>query len=274
VEVVLDIIKEEIIVNLIKISKVLFCCFAAVSVSVAVAKPAKSFSSAQKIQIEKIVHNYLVQHPEVLIEASNALRNKEMMKEQKKGVEGTKANATDLLRSPNSPVAGNPKGKVTLVEFFDYYCPHCRDMAKMVVALMKKDPDLRVVFKEFPIYGPPSILAVRATLAANQQGKYLAFHNNFFTLKNPLTEKYAVDLAKKEGLNVAKFKEDMNGKLAQSEIKTNYKLAKALGLVGTPAFIVTRTDLTATSHAPIIFIPGTTSEDMLLQGIEKVKDSQ
>lgn len=230
-----------------------------------------SFTPAQQAQIEQIVHTYLVAHPEVLVEASNALQQNQMKKMQEEGVQGAKDNLNDLLNNPTSPVAGNPNGPITLIAFLDYQCVHCRDMAPILEKLVDANSNLRVVFKEFPIFGPDSVFAAKAAIAAAKQGKYFEFHNALMTSKNPLTNAQVLIIAKNVGLNINQLKKDMKNKAMEDELQNNYALAKKLNLIGTPAFIVTKTDVTSGTDATVKFFPGATTQDNLQNMIDEIK---
>jgi protein-disulfide isomerase len=137
-------------------------------------------SPAERAKIEEVVHQYLIQKPEVLVEALQVLQAKQSQQAERTVKETQKiaaAYADPLFHQENDPIGGNPNGKVTIVEFFDYQCPHCVDMAPIIDSIVKANPDVRVVYKEFPVRGPLSKLAASAALAANQQGKYTAFIN-------------------------------------------------------------------------------------------------
>ncbi len=151
------------------------------------------------------------------------------------------APVTELLNKPNDPVAGNPHGAVTVVEFFDYQCSHCISMAPVVAAIIQANPDVRFVFKELPIRGPMSELASRAALAANKQGKYYPFSHALLSSNQPITEAFIFETAKKVGLNVSKLKKDMNSPAVANELKSNFNLAAQLQVSGTPAFFIAKT---------------------------------
>ena len=132
--------------------------------------PQKGFSSEQEEAIARIVRKTLVSRPEIIQEAIVALQQKEKAQEEKRKISALSDNAETLFRSRFDPVAGNPKGDVTVVEFFDYNCPYCRKGFKTLEKVMKQDKNLRVVFKEFPIFGNASLTAARAALASKKQG--------------------------------------------------------------------------------------------------------
>lgn len=232
------------------------------------AQDAAPMTDAQKQAIEKVVHDYLVNNPEVLIEASQALRQKEQVAAQQQAQEAIAANAPQLF-SDSFTVVGNPKGKVTVVEFFDYQCIHCKKMAPVLGSLIKKDPGLRVVYKEFPIFGESSDMASRAALAAAMQGKYLAMHEALFNVKDKLNEELIDNAAKSAGVDVSRMKKDMNSPAVTKALEANRALAEKLRLMGTPAFIVATTpDGKFKEGTQPVFVPGAAEESSLKKMID------
>lgn len=202
------------------------------------AQDKRSFSPQQQQEIERIVRDYLKTHPEVIIEAAKALEAKEQEAQQQRAKAAIDANREKLVSDSDSPVMGNPKGDVTVVEFFDYQCPYCKKMNAPLNDAMAKDGKLRVVFKEWPVLGPESVIAARASLAAQKQGKYREFHNALMESKGRLSEATVMSIADKVGLDTKKLKKDMDAPDVQEELKQNQALASALQLEGTPAFII------------------------------------
>jgi protein-disulfide isomerase len=172
-----------------------------------------------------------------------------------------------LFHKANDPVGGNPKGSVTLVEFFDYQCSHCANMVTAINDVIKKNPNLRVVFKELPIRGPMSEYAARAALAANKQGQYMAFNHALFDNSGDLTESSITDIAKKLGLNMTQFNADMNSKAITDQIQGNLKFAEFLGIPGTPALFIGKSDASDISN--IQYIPGEINETALQNAINQ-----
>jgi protein-disulfide isomerase len=125
---------------------------------------------------EQRVHDYLLKNPQVVVEALQGFEERTRAAEEGEGQKALKAHADEVFRDPATPVGGNPEGDVTMVEFFDYNCPYCRKVESVVLETEKADPKLRIVFKEFPILGASSVFAAKAALAANRQGRYVAFH--------------------------------------------------------------------------------------------------
>ena len=235
----------------------------------AIAKSNENVSPQEKAKIEKVVHDYLISKPEVLMEAMQVLQQRQFeqaeqtVKETKQVVSRF---ANPLFHQPNDPVVGDPQGPVTVVEFFDYQCSHCIEMAPIISDLIQANPKVRFIFKEFPIRGPMSELAARAALAANKQGKYFAFSHALLTANKTLSQDVIDDVAEKSGVNVAQMKKDMNDPSITQQLKDNMKLAQDLKLFGTPAFFVGKTE-----GKSIDYIPGELSQAQLQQLIDKAE---
>ncbi|MHB1948078.1 MAG: DsbA family protein [Gammaproteobacteria bacterium] len=245
----------------------------------ALAQP-QPMSPEQTKQIEQVVHSYLVKNPQVIVESLQTLQQQQM-DQAKKAVQKTQENAPKfadaLFHQANDPVAGNVNGKVTVVDFFDYQCPHCTHMTPILEAVIAANPNLRVVFKEFPIRGALSEFASKAALAANAQGKYFEFHKALMKQaidKSPLTEDAILQVAKSVGLDMTKLKADMNSDAVSKQIKDTYKLAQSLQLMGTPAFFIAKSDVTSNAKpTAIVFIPGQVDQAKLKDTIDKVSNS-
>lgn len=219
-----------------------------------------SISAEQKKEFEKVVHDYLVQNPEVLVEASQVLQQKQQAELQNQAKEAIAKNANDLFLG-NISIAGNPDGSVTLIEFFDYQCIHCKEMRGVVEQLVKNNKNLRVIYKEFPIFGKTSEMASRASIAAAMQGKYVQLHTLLLKAEKRLDEKAIMQAAKTAGLNMKKLKTDMNSQKVTSILTANRSLAEKIHLMGTPAFIVASTpNGQFKENSKPAFIPGAASE--------------
>lgn len=228
-------------------------------------------SAEQKAKIEKIVHEYVVSHPEVLVEAARSLekKQKEQIAEQAKStISQSKAS---LFDGP-SPVTGNEKGNVTLVEFFDYQCIHCKKMSVVIDQLLKKDKNLRVVFKELPIFGPSSELTAKAALASQKQGKYVAFHNALMAEKQSMNKARMLKVAASVGLDTKKLEEDMKSADVQKELDANVKLAQELRLGGTPAFVIAGYPFKENTKS--FFVPGSTTSEAFVDLIAQARGTQ
>jgi protein-disulfide isomerase len=195
-------------------------------------------SSAPANEFDKRIEAYLLNHPEVIIEAVNRYQSRQAAQQESEAQTILKSRAEEVFRDQNSPVAGNPTGSATLVEFFDYNCPYCRRMAPIMEKLIKSDPQLRVVYKEFPILGPNSVFAAKAALAAHEQGKYVAFHDELFRLHGVAEPASVMQVAAKVGLDTDRLKADMKKPEIQTAIEKNLALAEALRINGTPGFVI------------------------------------
>ena len=240
-----------------------------VSSAVMAADVVTPMTDTQKKDIEKLVHDYLIGNPEVLLEASQALQQKQQKNMQQQAQSAILENAGQLFQGQLATV-GNPKGNVTVVEFFDYQCIHCKKMSPIMDGLVKKDSDLRIIYKEFPIFGKSSDMASRAALAAGMQGKYKVMHDALLNIEKRLDDKIVMNTAKTVGLDMQKLKKDMSSKDVTEMLDANRQLAEKLHLMGTPAFIVASTPegqfKTGTEPS---FIPGAASEESLQELIKK-----
>lgn len=209
------------------------------------------FTPDQVKNIEGIIKSYLVNNPEILVEASQALEAKQQANIEKQSLAGISQNKQAIFNDANSPVVGNANGTVTLVEFFDYQCGHCKAMSPIMDSLVKQDSTIKLVYKELPIFGGASRYASMAALASMKQGKYSVFHNALLQAEGPLSEESIMKIAGRVGLDVKKLKADMNAKEIDQQLRDNFRLAQSIKLVGTPTFIAGNKDLTKFE-----FIPG------------------
>jgi protein-disulfide isomerase len=215
---------------------------------------ASEFTADQKKEIEAIIGDYLKTHPDVLIDAIQAADDKLKADAKDKAVQALAAHRREVFDDPQSPSAGNPKGDVTLVEFFDYRCPYCKQVEPSLEKLVGDDHQLRFVFKEFPVLGPDSEIAARVALAAEKQGKYDAFHRAMMTTSGHIDEAVIYKVAASVGLDVERLKQDIKSPDIEQELKATLDLGKTLDLDGTPSFIVGDT-----------IVPGAISADDLKQ---------
>jgi protein-disulfide isomerase len=223
-----------------------------------------------KADVQQIVHNYLLDNPEILKQMIQKLQNQDAKRQEQAAMSAIQQNSDHIFSSPDSLVVGNLHGKVTLIEFFDYQCVHCAHMFPVIQQLIKQNKDLRVVLKEFPIFGPASQYAAAAVLAAKKQDKAEQLHKALFKsglIEGKLTSAAVNKLAKEVGLNLTTLKHDMAADNVKSEINSNYGLAKALNIAGTPAFIVAPTP--GTGEGKTTFIPGATDVATLQKAIDK-----
>jgi len=202
--------------------------------------PATAQEAAQepaRPAIEQIVRDYILQHPEVILESVRLFKEREQTAQNVHSKEALSASLTDLQQDPSSPVTGKAGG-VTIVEFFDYHCGYCKRAEGTIEKLLADHPDIRFVFKEFPILGPESTLAAKAGLAAQKQGGYVKFHQALMTLTGPITMDAIAELAHKQGLDVSKLKTDMESPEVQAILARNHDLAHKVGVRATPSFVI------------------------------------
>ena len=187
--------------------------------------------ASDKAAIEKIVRDYILSHPEIIPEAMTRLQSREVTKlldSNRKEIETPFAGA----------VAGNPKGDVSVVVFFDYACPYCRQGHADITRLVAADPGLRVVYRDFPVLSPASEEAAIASLSAAQQGRYTRFHNAMFETPGKVGHERTIAMVRSAGLDELRTAKDLNAPALKAEIKKNLELGRALGLTGTPSYIV------------------------------------
>ena len=197
--------------------------------------------SAERAAIEQVIRDYLAAHPEVVAEALSALRAREEEARAARQRTAVRGHARALADPGPLPVLGNPDGDVTVVEFFDYRCSYCRSVAEPLREVVAEDGNVRLVMKEFPILGEESVFAARAALAAAEQGAYAAFHEALMTELETVTPEAVLALAERLDLDRAKLEADMRAETVRETIQGSYRLAQALGIGGTPAFVVGET---------------------------------
>lgn len=211
---------------------------AAPATTAAVKTEPVAFNDDQKKQIETIVKEYLLANPEIFLDVQSALEEKMEKQQAAKLKSLISENAKAIYHHPDSAVAGNPDGDITVVEFFDYNCGYCKRGLHDIVKLVETDPKARVVFKELPILSKGSEEASRIALAAKRQGKYWEMHKAMLGAKGHMNEASALRLAEKLGLDMDKLKADMASPEVEKEVKESEDLAKKLGVNGTPHFLV------------------------------------
>jgi protein-disulfide isomerase len=196
------------------------------------------FDDAQKEELHGIIRDYLISNPDVIREAMEALQAQEEAAQAALVQDTVRQNADALFRSEYDFVLGNPEGSLTMVEFFDYNCGYCKRSLDDVVALVETDPEIKFVFKEFPILGEGSVFAARAAIAARKQGKYWEFHQAMMRERGTNDEEQVMRLAADVGLDVERLRTDMEADEVDLAIQRNYSLAEAMGIQGTPAFFI------------------------------------
>jgi protein-disulfide isomerase len=229
----------EVLRNDPEISKML--AGAAAPVTPAPAAPAAPLDAGQG-RIEEIVRSYLLRHPEVLQEAIAELEKRQALAEAERHKAAITANAELLFNSPRQVVLGNPNGDVTFVEFFDYNCAYCKRAMADMFELMKTDPKLKIVLKEFPVLGKGSVEAAEVSTAVRLQDKsgkkYLEFHQKLMMSRGQVDRARALAVAREVGIDMARLEKDMASEEVRASIEESLKLAEALGLNGTPSYVI------------------------------------
>jgi protein-disulfide isomerase len=203
-----------------------------------VASTEGGFSAAQRQEVESLIKDYLLNNPEVLMEAQNALEAKMEKIQGERTVAAIKQNAAEIFRPAASPIVGNAKGDVTVIEFFDYNCPYCKKAFHEVAQLVEKDKQVKLILKEFPILSKGSEETAKVALAAKLQGKYWEFHRSMQEAQGQTNEATALRIAEKVGLDMGRLRKDMASAEIKKEIDDTRTLAGKLGIQGTPHFLV------------------------------------
>jgi protein-disulfide isomerase len=203
---------------------------------------AQSFNDAQRGEIQKIIKDYLISNPEVLEEVSAELTKRQATAEAEKHQAAISSNANIIFNSPRGVTVGNKDGDVTFVEFFDYNCGYCKRAMTDMIDLMKADPKLKVVLKEFPVLGPGSVEAAQVAVAVRMQDptgkKYLDFHQKLLGGRGQADKARAMAAAKEAGLDMTKLEKDLTSPEVRATIEENFKLAEAMGMNGTPSYVI------------------------------------
>src|SRR5260370_21433680 len=202
---------------------------------------AQSFAPDQRGEIEKIVREYLLSHPEVLQDAMAKLEKRQNAEDAEKHLAAIKNNAAAIFSSPRQVNLGNLQGDVTMVEFFDYNCAFCKHAMSDMLDLLKNDAKLRVVLKEFPVLGEGSLQAAQVAVAVRMQDKtgkkYLDFHTKLLSGRGPADKARALAVAKEVGFDMARIDKDLQSDEVKQTLEENLKLAEGLGLNGTPSYV-------------------------------------
>jgi len=223
--------------------------FAAALLTAALALPsaapahAQSFTGDQRGEIERIVREYLLSHPELLQDIMTELEKRQTLADAEKHRTAVKEHGAAIFTSPRQVTLGNPQGDVTVVEFFDYNCGYCKRAMSDMLELLKNDGKLKFVLKEFPVLGEGSVQAAQVAAAVRLQDKtggkkYLEFHQKLLGGRGPADKARSLAVAKEVGLDVARIEKDMVGEEVKAQLEESFKLAEALGLNGTPSYVV------------------------------------
>ncbi|MEQ8745182.1 DsbA family protein [Pyruvatibacter sp.] len=220
------------------------------------------FSDVQKEAIGEVIRDYLIANPQLMLEVMDALDAYESIAEREQQRVIINANRDALERDGVSYVAGNPEGSITVIEFFDYRCPYCKQTADDMQKLIETTDDVRLVLKELPILGPDSTVASQAAIAAVPQGKYLPFHFALLRSEGKLDREKVMEIAEDVGLDVDRLARDMESARVEAIIDNNRALAREVGVRGTPAFIIGDE-----------LVPGAAPLEALEARIEAVRDA-
>jgi protein-disulfide isomerase len=227
------------------------------------AQEAKSeFTPGQQDEIREMVRDYILQNPSIILESVAIMQARQKAEEDARAKTALIEKRDALEQNPNDPILGNPDGTVILVEFFDYQCGYCKSMVGPLQAMLKDNADVRVVMKEFPILGDASVIAARASLAADRQGKYVEFHTALLGYRGRLNEQVIMQVANEVGLDMQQLVKDMNSGEVQAQISETYELAKSLQIEGTPAFTIAGQ-----------LIPGAVNHEQLVGLIEAARET-
>ena len=195
-------------------------------------------NDTQRTAIEQTVHDYLIKNPQILMQMSELLERQQADAQSTQVKTAIKENADKIYRDNYGLETGNAKGNVTIVEFSDYNCPYCKRALTHLTKLLGTDDNVRVVLKEFPIFGERSEGAARVAIAAKQQGKYFEMHTALLKNRGQNSEKSALGLAEKLGLDMDKLKTDMRSDEVKKVITETRELGTKLGIQGTPFYLV------------------------------------
>lgn len=202
------------------------------------AHAAEPLTDAQKEAVKTLVREVLRDNPELVYEALQALEAKQQAEQTERSQKMIAASRASLERDPADPVLGNPQGDVTIVEFFDYRCPYCKQAAETVTKVVKADGKVRLVLKEYPILGPQSVQAALAALAAQRQGKYAEMHDALMAQRGPLDDKVLEKIAGEVKLDLVRWKADLERPELKQRLQAVLLQGREIGATGTPAFII------------------------------------
>lgn len=221
---------------------------------------AQEFTPSEAAQIEDIVRNYLIANPEVIVDALDELQRREELAAAEAQRQAVANNRDALFNNPDLPYLGADDPAVTIVEFMDYQCGYCKRMLPALQDLVTENPDLRIVLIDIPILGPTSVTAARAALAARYQDGYRAMHNRMMGFDGQLSEAAIFRFAEESGLDLDQLRADMDRPEVADQIQLNLSLANALGVRGTPAYVVGDN-----------LVPGAVGQERLQQAIDALE---
>ena len=223
-------------------------------------KSEPTFNDKQINDIEKIVRNYLLKNPSLLIEMSQELE-KQMAQYKSKVLSDTQ---NLIFNNPQYPTMGNPNGTVVIAEFTDYQCGYCKRMYPILKEAIKKHKDLKIIMIDFPALGEVSLFASRIALAAHKQGRYADVHDALMKHRGRLSQNKIISIANDLGLDMEKLKSDANSDFVRNTIATTMSLVKQLNITGTPTII---------GKGTTKFTPGLLDKDRLEKLINTVREN-
>ena len=225
-----------------------------------------TFTPAQTKAIQQMIRAEIQNNPISIIRSIQAFQKKSLQNEQQHSLAVAKTLKQSLVFNTKDPSIGPKNANVTIVEFMDYQCGHCRTMAKTIESIMSQDKNIRLVVKEWPIFKGNSLLAAKAAFAAYQQGKFTPIHHAIVNYKGPLNDTNLTTLARQSGLNLPLFNQARKSASTAQLVQQNFALAKQLGFQGTPAFIIA-----STYGNKMVVMPGAVPAKVLKSAIEQVR---
>lgn len=195
--------------------------------------------SWDKSEIESVIHDYLMDNPEVILDAVNKLQQREQNKAEQ-GAQAFLQKNRGAIESADAGafIAGNPEGDVTIVEFFDYHCGFCKKSLAGLMKTVEKDKNIKLVLREFPVLGPESKFAAKAAMAAIEQGKYMELHLAMMEAKGKLTRSRIENMVVTVGMDLVEFNRAVSNPEYEKVLAANMNLARGLNINGTPSFVL------------------------------------
>jgi len=224
------------------------------------APAAAAIEGGDRASFGKRVRDYLVTNPEVLVEAMQELERRQDGQRDAVAQKAIREHKTELFSDPDNPVGGNASGDVVIVDFNDYQCPYCKRAHQAIKSVVAADGKVKLIYKDLPILGEPSRIAALAALAAAKQGKHLAVHNALMEYSGKLDRDRILEIVASTGVDMAQLEKDMDDPKFKQLIDRNMALAGALGVRGTPAFVIGGQ-----------FVPGAIDADTLKQLIAEAR---
>lgn len=229
---------KKIYLGLLSVASLSFTDIASAEDTSIAAEKSAQFSVEQVADIKKIMTDYISQNPDIVMTAFQAGMENKQKEETAKIEKLVIENKDKIFNDPKTPVGGNPEGTESLVVFMDPYCGYCKKFHGEIDGILKTNKDVKITFIDIPIMGPGSIVAVKAMLAAKEQGKYEQLQKAIFSADKHLSKKEILKVATSLGIDSKQLEKDMKSKGIQEQIDRNSVLAKTLGINGTPTLIV------------------------------------